>query len=279
MLIKRKKLLSAVNCLIQNNLLIMKKQPTVKELMQLAPRAKASGFILPLCDHLAFYASKPFLYLPLSPNQITLLWIFIKLIAALFLTTGKHWIMLAALAVFQLASIIDGVDGTIARYRKQYSLNGIYLDYIGHYLCNSILLITIAIGIFRITGNNWSFVAAAIGVCSMLLSKALTINPRWFTDQTQREKLESLLIGQNLSIIMHQKTNQKLGFKQKMMVVVFDFIRLDNPLNLMFFALLFKQYLLMLWFYALILLVEMMRKVIAQSLMIYKQERTENQLK
>ena len=92
----------------------MRTIPTVKELMELAKRDnKASGLILPACDYLSYYFSKPFLYLNLTPNQITVLWILIKLGAAAFMVTGNYWITVVSLFVFQVASILDGVDGVI----------------------------------------------------------------------------------------------------------------------------------------------------------------------
>ena len=122
----------------------MNKIPKIKELRKLYAKKSTNGFLNPMCDYLAFYPAKIFLYLPFTPNQITILWILIKLITLFFIAKGGYLVTVFSLLIFQLASIIDGVDGIVARYRKHYSLNGMYLDYIGHYLCNSLLLIALA---------------------------------------------------------------------------------------------------------------------------------------
>ena len=209
----------------------MQKQPTVKELRQLIPRKKAEGFILPTCDYLAFYATKPFLYLPLTPNQITVLWIILKMAMVLLIMKGDYLVTVIALLIFQLASIIDGVDGNIARYRKHFSLNGIYLDYVGHYVCNSLLLVSLAIGLYNSTSSIRSFIPAGIGVVTMLLTKAITINLGWYKAE-QRELVEKIVPIQEISIMGEQKAGERKGVINFIKVIVFDFLRLDNPFNL-----------------------------------------------
>src|SRR3989344_7225593 len=146
----------------------MQKIPSIKELRQTVSKQSTKGFLNPLCDFLAFYPAKIFLYLPFNPVQITVIWILIKIVTALLMTTGNYLLTIIALTVFQLASILDGVDGIVARYRKDYSYNGIYLDYVGHYFCNSLLLICLAIGDYNHTGSVSVFYAATIGVFSYL---------------------------------------------------------------------------------------------------------------
>lgn len=254
---------------------MISKIPSIKELRETAKREKASGIILPACDYLAFYFTKPFLYLSLTPNQITVLWILIKIIAALFLVQGDYWITVIALFIFQVASIIDGVDGIIARHRKRFSLNGIYLDYVGHYLCNAVLFITLAIGLYSQTGSFLPFIPAAIAVLTMLLTKALTINPMWYTNLEQRSKVEKIIYEQNLSIIMEQKTGEIKSLKDKIKIIIFDLIRIDNPLNIMFWLVVITQTALMLWLYAAFLTVEAVRKLVSQYLRIYKAEKSQ----
>ncbi len=251
------------------------KIPSIKELRELAKRPhQASGLILPVCDYLSYIFAKPFLFLPLTPNQITVLWIVIKLIAASFLISGDYGASLLALFIFQVASIIDGVDGIIARYRKHFSLNGIYLDYLGHYLCNSFLLFALAYGIFQHTQTSWPFVAAGIGIFSLLLSKALTINFMWYKPE-QREKVEKIIYGEHLSIIHEQKLGEAKNWKQKALIYFFDLVRIDNPLNFMFWGLVVQQPLITLWGYAFLLFLEMARRVFSQYWRISQSERKE----
>lgn len=244
-------------------MIIMGKIPKIKELRKKYGKISTNGFLNPMCDFLAFYPAKIFLYLPLTPNQITVLWIVIKLIMLAFIAQGGYWNTIIALFVFQLASIIDGVDGIVARYRKHYSLNGLYIDYIGHYLCNSLLLIALAFGVYNKTGSFIVFVPASIAAFSFLLAKAITVNLAWFGNLDQRKEVNRIIYTENVSL-----KSQKKGI----LAIVSDFFLMDNPLNFMFWGVLFNLPSITLWVYAVLLFSELLRKGFLQFWKIYKDE-------
>src|SRR3990167_5949319 len=85
----------------------MQKIPSIKELRQTVSKQSTKGFLNPLCDFLAFYPAKIFLYLPFNPVQITVIWILIKIVTALLMTTGTYQstgkaliLLVSALGVF-----------------------------------------------------------------------------------------------------------------------------------------------------------------------------------
>ncbi len=241
----------------------MEKIPSIKELRSIC-KTKRTGFYVPAIDYLAFFPGKIFLYLPFTPNQITLIWIFIKIIAALFLITGDYWVTLIALIIFQLATVLDVVDGIVARYRNKFSLNGLYIDYFGHYFCNSLLMLTLGIGTYVQTGKLYYITLSAIAVFSLLFSKALTINLAWYNKPSQRKEVDDILYKQNLSL----KDEKNL-----LILTMFDFLRLDHPLNLMFFLVLLGYQEFMIWIYMVFLSLEMFRKLFLQYNRIYKHEK------
>ena len=242
--------------------------PSVKELREISRKKfKPHGYIVPLTDYIAVYPAKFFLALPFTPNQITMLWIVLKTAMASLILSGDYIATIVALLVYQLASILDAVDGIIARFRKQFSLNGIYLDYIGHYFCNSFLLMALAIGIYNQTGKVYAFVPASIAVFCYLLSKALTVNLAWWNDLENQTKVKQILYTHNLSL-QHQNNFFVSYF--------FDFVRIDNPFNLMLFGVIFNFIEPMLWIYALFLFLEMMRKLFFQYWRIFQFEKNSN---
>lgn len=68
---------------------------------------------------------KFFSFLPLTPNQITLLSLLPALLAFFLAYRGMP---LESLALFALAGATDALDGAIARARKQVSARGAYID-------------------------------------------------------------------------------------------------------------------------------------------------------
>src|SRR3989338_916984 len=241
----------------------MQKIPSIKELRQTVSKQSTKGFLNPLCDFLAFYPAKILLYLPFNPVQITVICILIKIVTALLMTTGNYLLTIIALTVFQLASILDGVDGIVARYRKDYSYNGIYLDYVGHYFCNSLLLICLAIGTYQSTGKALILLVSALGVFSYLLSKAITMNGIWVSNLEMRKEMETIVYGEQFSMKSQQN---------RIVAWIVDFFLMDNPLNFMFWGVLFGYAELTLWVYALILTLELLRRLALQYWRIRKHE-------
>jgi len=63
-----------------------------------------------------------------SPNQISLINLALGLLAAALAAQGSYLPVLAGAALFQLNSIVDGVDGELARVRLQASVLGEWMD-------------------------------------------------------------------------------------------------------------------------------------------------------
>ena len=77
---------------------------------------------------------------PVSPNQLTWLMMVTGILGgAALLIPGLAGAVLAALLI-QVYLGLDCVDGELARWRKQTSTTGVYLDRVGHYLSEAALL-------------------------------------------------------------------------------------------------------------------------------------------
>ncbi|SEG90875.1 CDP-alcohol phosphatidyltransferase [Thermomonospora echinospora] len=83
------------------------------------------------------------LRLGLSPNQLTYLMMFTGVAAGVVVSVPGHplWAALAGALLVQVYLLLDCVDGEVARYLRQTSVAGVYLDRIGHYLAEVALLI------------------------------------------------------------------------------------------------------------------------------------------
>jgi phosphatidylglycerophosphate synthase len=76
----------------------------------------------------------------ISPNQLTYLMVLTGVLAgAALLIPGLTGALLGALLI-QLYLLLDCVDGEVARWRRQTSITGVYLDRVGHYLAEAALL-------------------------------------------------------------------------------------------------------------------------------------------
>ncbi len=113
-------------------------------------------------DYFAFYIGRPitylltipFLYLGISPNTVTWLSFIPVIMGFLLLCIGKSTISLfLGWFSFFMWSMLDGVDGNIARYKKQYSKMGDTLDAtVGYY---AMAVIPLAAGVAADHHPGW----------------------------------------------------------------------------------------------------------------------------
>ncbi|WP_405008825.1 CDP-alcohol phosphatidyltransferase family protein [Kitasatospora purpeofusca] len=76
----------------------------------------------------------------ITPNGLTYLMMLTGILAGVALIVpGIAGAVLAALLI-QLYLLLDCVDGEVARWRRQTSLTGVYLDRVGHYMSEAALL-------------------------------------------------------------------------------------------------------------------------------------------
>lgn len=116
----------------------------------------------------------------ITPNQLTYLMIVAGVLAgAALLIPGLTGALVAAVLI-QLYLLLDCVDGELARWRKQTSVTGVYLDRVGHYLAEAALLVGFglrAADLFTQEGASanwmWAFLGS-IAALGAILIKAET---------------------------------------------------------------------------------------------------------
>ncbi|MEU8135412.1 CDP-alcohol phosphatidyltransferase family protein [Streptodolium elevatio] len=76
----------------------------------------------------------------ISPNQLTYLMILAGIAAGASLMLPGLAGPVVAVVLVQVYLLLDCVDGEVARWRRQTSVTGVYLDRVGHYLSEAALL-------------------------------------------------------------------------------------------------------------------------------------------
>ncbi|WP_340556550.1 CDP-alcohol phosphatidyltransferase family protein [Streptomyces sp. GSL17-111] len=111
----------------------------------------------------------------ITPNQLTYLMVVAGVLAgAALLIPGLTGAVLAALLV-QLYLLLDCVDGEIARWRKQTSVTGVYLDRVGHYLAEAALLTGFGLRAADLFGTDgeanwmWAFLGGMAALGAILI--------------------------------------------------------------------------------------------------------------
>jgi len=224
--------------------------PTIQELKKSAHTPRRD-LMYRFMGNLAYYPAKVLIYFPITPNQVTILWILGQILSSLLLLSPNFIHKIIGLIAFQSFFIIDCSDGIIARYKKQFSLNGIYLDRVGHYIANSVLLICYTISIYQSTLDIKIIGIGALAIITFLLNKSITLNPSWYPKH-QREYITE---SSEKSLLKNQPT---------FIYNIFALFRLEYFLNVMFFGTLFNLMYETLTLYAILFSLELARKIIAQ---------------
>src|SRR5574341_1269012 len=87
-------------------------------------------FIRPLSLYVTYLA----LRLELTANQVTVLQTLAGLAGAALLAIPANVMAIAGIFLLQFGFVLDNVDGEVARFRRQVSITGKFLDTIGHEL-------------------------------------------------------------------------------------------------------------------------------------------------
>ncbi|GGK26754.1 transferase [Streptomyces camponoticapitis] len=109
-----------------------------------------------------------------TPNQLTYVMTVAGALAApALLVPGIAGAVLGVLMV-QLYLLLDCVDGEVARWKKQYSMTGVYLDRVAAYLCDAAVLVGFGLRAADLWGSGridwlWAFLGTLAALGAILI--------------------------------------------------------------------------------------------------------------
>lgn len=109
-----------------------------------------------------------------TPNQLTYLMTLAGVLAAPALLVPGIWGAVLGVVFVQLYLLLDCVDGELARWKKQYSLSGVYLDRVGAYLCDAAVLVGFGLRAADLWGTGrvdwlWAFLGTLAALGAILI--------------------------------------------------------------------------------------------------------------
>ncbi|MGD6741970.1 CDP-alcohol phosphatidyltransferase family protein [Streptomyces sp. BH106] len=109
-----------------------------------------------------------------SPNQLTYLMTVCGVLAAPALLVPGIWGAVLGVVAVQLYLLLDCVDGEIARWRKQYSLAGVWMDRVGAYLTDAAVLVGFGLRAADLFGTGridwlWAFLGTLAALGAILI--------------------------------------------------------------------------------------------------------------
>lgn len=174
--------------------------------------------------------TKWLLYTPITANQITIFWVLLQFFAA-YLLLGNYVSMVIGIILFNFViTILDCVDGNLARARKSESYIGIYLEQIGMFLGTPLIIMALSWKVYAADGAILYLYLGGIGPLLFLYSRLFNPNPVWFG----QEKQELMTQIYEQSSFRQKKKKNWLGY-------IANIFRRGQPFNLLFFGVLLNQ--------------------------------------
>jgi phosphatidylglycerophosphate synthase len=104
--------------------------------------------------------------LTITPNHVTCVAIVVGLVASALANRGSYAMLALAGVLLQVNSILDSVDGELARLRYQYSRLGQWLDNLSDDIVDNLFLVAVGHAI----GGPWLYLGIAAGAGRLLVS-------------------------------------------------------------------------------------------------------------
>ena len=168
--------------------------------------AKHDWFAYYIGRPLSYVFTWPFLYMKkITPNMITVISM-LFVIAGFALTSiqGSPWFLIGGWIGFFMWNMFDGVDGNVARYRKQFSPNGSTFDAAGGYLAMYFTFLAYGVAAYNNPGyiNNWINIPTWLYIVIGSISGFALIFPR-------------LVMHKKLSSMKEQNNNESNEVKDQ----------------------------------------------------------------
>ncbi len=124
---------------------------------------------------ISVYFTKFLLPLGITANQATLFSIGFGVAGSILLAFNKAGLSLLGIFLLQLWFVFDCVDGEIARVRNQSSINGLFLDLVGHCVVDPLTFICLAFAAYQGIPKVGIFALAFSASISMFINKQLDL--------------------------------------------------------------------------------------------------------
>ena len=173
--------------------------PKIKDLRKICQPAykfEETIFLAYLIRSFSIYFTRIFILLKISANQTSVLSLLFGLAGSiLVMMMTPLYVFFGSLCLI-IHTVLDFVDGEVARYTNNGTLTGKYLDDVNHSINVPLLMFFVSFGLFQETGNIWLFFFGALAsVC-----EAVGHNVEWgYRNRLLYSELKKIIISYGFS--------------------------------------------------------------------------------
>ena len=100
----------------------------------------------------SIYVTKLLLYTPIRADQVTIGMVLLAILGSIFMAFGSLNYMFIGILIIHFTVVLDNVNGEVARYRKEGSMMGTFLEQYYHEVSVPLIFFSLGFGIFLTTG-------------------------------------------------------------------------------------------------------------------------------
>lgn len=189
---------------------------------------------------ISVYFTYLFLKFKIKPNSITIFSIFSGILGCVFLSFHNIYLIIFGISLLQLWLVLDCSDGEVARYTKNFSIRGVYIDIFGHYLINVFLFVCF-IKIIKFNFNIFYLILFFVLIASMSFKRLPPdlLNSIFYKKEVGYKRYKNPK-SSNSKLIKKQKSKILnliyFLYNTVTIMLVLSFANLFNYLNISFFG-------------------------------------------
>ena len=123
--------------------------------------------------HISIFVSKRIVGTPITPNMMSAITFLLAIAATYCVAMGTYGYVLFGAFLLQWNSILDGVDGELARVRFQHSKLGQWLDTVSDDVSNLLFFWGLGIGASHLFLGEWLLVSAYVAIGASVAARAI----------------------------------------------------------------------------------------------------------
>lgn len=107
---------------------------------------------------ISIYVTKLLLYTPIRADHVTIGMVLLAILGSVLMAFGDLSYMLIGILIIHFTVVLDNVNGEVARYRKEGSMMGTFLEQYYHELSVPLIFFSLGFGVFLATGYKSALV-------------------------------------------------------------------------------------------------------------------------
>lgn len=130
---------------------------SIKELRKICyegSKAKRPLYMEWVTMKFSIYVTKLLLYTPIKADQVTISMMLLTILGSIFMLFGTLKFLLIGILLIHFTVVLDNVNGEVARYRKEGSMIGTFLEQFYHEISAPLIFFSLGYGVFLQTGYN-----------------------------------------------------------------------------------------------------------------------------